>query len=541
MEKKRKLVGGIILIAVVLIAGSLWILKKIVPPGEEWISYGNEEIIASIDRQLEGMDIERLVAEKEGYVLEKSIADIQQSVAQGVLTYEELTAVCLYRIKTLDQKHHGYNSVMEVAPDAMEQARMRDRERARINVTSADGEVPPLFGIPVMFKDNINTKGIPTSTGVVAFADFIPDEDAGIVRVLREQGAVILGKNNLSEFANYVSRVMPGGYSGKKGQTVNPFGPLRISPSGSSSGSAVAVTADLTPVSIGTETSGSIVAPAAANSVVGFKPSRSAMPGDGIFPLIREVDTAGPITKNVEDAALVYRAIIKGTTGREVSCDFKGNALQGAVIGLISYDYNDQEMVEKLRCELELSGCRVLDVQIDLGNIEVQNVIQLSFKEDFEEFTAQHGMPITKLEDLISFNKKEQKRRARYGQDLLQAAVTDAAGKTEILSSISEAQKTMDELFCEHGLDAIVFLNSTASMPAAAAGYPELTIPLGADRKGVPQGATFAAGDGQDLKLLELGYAFEQAVKGRILSLLPPLTHGMSSYQGMQGFVTLSR
>lgn len=516
MGKRRRLAGVIIFIIVVLAVGGFVIFKSIIPPGEEWISYGNEELIASIDRQLEGMDMEQLAAEKEGYVVEKSIAQIQQSVAEGDLTYEELTAVCLYRIKVLDQKHHGYNSVVEVAPDAVEQARRRDRERSLAEAASEEGNVLPLYGIPVMFKDNINTAGIPTSAGAAAFADFIPAEDAEIVRVLREQGAVVLGKNNLSEFANYVSRVMPSGYSGKKGQTVNPFGPLKISPSGSSSGSAVAVTVSLTPVSIGTETSGSIVGPAAANSVVGFKPSRTTVPGDGIFPLIKEVDTAGPIAKSVEDAALVYGAIIKGTTEHEISPSWDEDALQGAVIGLISYEYNDQEMVEKLRGELEAAGCQVLDIQMDLNSIQVQNVISRSFQEDFEAFTTEHGMPITKLKDLISFNEKDRKRRARYGQDLLEAAVADAAGKEEILASIGEARKIMDVLLDEEGLDAIAFLNTTESTLAAAAGYPELTIPFGADRKGVPQGVTFAAGEGEDVKLLELGYAFEKSVNGRL-------------------------
>lgn len=507
-------VAAIAAAGVLALSGWLYV-RRTAPPGEEWISYGNEEIIASIDRQTEGLDMKRLMEEKEPFVVEQSIEELQNHVSRGELTYEELTAVCLYRIKTLDQKHHGYNSVMEIAPDALEQARARDRQRAEMT------KVPPLFGIPVMFKDNINTAGIPTSAGAVAFAGYVPEEDAEIVRLLKEQGMIVLGKNNLTEFAGYVSGVMPGGYSGKKGQTVNPFGPLKISPSGSSSGSAVAVSANLTPVSIGTETAGSIAGPAAANSVTGFKPSRSSMPGEGIFPLISEVDTAGPITRCVEDAALVYEALTQTPAGTAVSPLFDKKALHGAVIGLISYEYNDENMVYQLRKTLEEAGCQVMDVDIEDGSVQVQNIIGLSFWEDFEEFARKYGLPVTGLPELIEYNRADEKRRIRYGQDKLEEALADgeahADGHRAIRESISAAKKSLDMLLTERGLDAIVYLNSTVSTTVSAAGYPQLTVPFGEDGRGVPQGATFAAGDGEDGKLLKLGYAFEQAAGGRMI------------------------
>ena len=289
MKKKRYVIAACALAFLLALGGlAVWFLRSI-PPGEEWLSYESEELIAAIDRQLEGLDPEGLARAKEHLVLGQDLETIQRSVARGDLTYEELTVLCLYRIKTLDQRHHGYNSVAAVAPTALEQARAKDRALAEL---TAAGQTPaPLFGIPVMLKDNINTADMPTSAGAQAFSSFFPKEDAPLVEALRAQGAVILGKNNLSEFAYYVSSVMPSGYSGKKGQTMNPFGPRKISPSGSSSGSAVAVALDLAPVSIGTETAGSIVGPAAANSVVGFKPTRDSVPAEGIFPLIRRIDT----------------------------------------------------------------------------------------------------------------------------------------------------------------------------------------------------------------------------------------------------------
>lgn len=509
MKKKRNLIIGCLLALLLVLAGGYLWFKAAAPPGESWIAYHNEELIASIDRQLRGLDIEQIAAAKESLVLEQDIESLQKAVKQGDLSYAELTAICLYRIKTLDQNRHGYNSVMEVAPDAMDQARDRDRRRE----LSGGEELPPLFGIPVMLKDNINTAGIPTSAGAVAFSGFIPAEDAKLVQRLREQGAVILGKNNLSEFANYVSSVMPGGYSGKKGQTVNPFGPLKLSPSGSSSGSAVAVTANLAPVSVGTETAGSIMGPAAANSVVGFKPTRGSISGEGIFPLIRAVDTPGPIAKTVRDAAAAYGAL----SGRPIPGEFDPSALKGTSVGLVVYDYNDSAMIQKIRTGLIEAGARVSDVSLDQTTVEVQTIIERTFKRDFEEFAGQYRLPVATLDDLIRFNSQDARRRARYGQDyLIAAAGVQTPDDTRIQDSIQNARKQLDELFQGQNMDAVVFLNTSCSPIISAAGYPELTIPLGKGKNGVMQGATFAAGYGDDIKLLSFGYSFEQTIRGRV-------------------------
>ena len=510
MKKKRYVIAACALAFLLALGGlAVWFLRSI-PPGEEWLSYESEELVAAIDRQLEGLDPEGLAREKEHFVLGQDLETIQRSVARGDLTYEELTVLCLYRIKTLDQRHHGYNSVAAVAPTALEQARAKDRALAEL---TAAGQTPaPLFGIPVMLKDNINTADMPTSAGAQAFSNFFPKEDAPLVEALRAQGAVILGKNNLSEFAYYVSSVMPSGYSGKKGQTMNPFGPRKISPSGSSSGSAVAVALDLAPVSIGTETAGSIVGPAAANSVVGFKPTRDSVPAEGIFPLIRRIDTPGPIAKTVADAALAYGALSDG----DVSFSRDDAALRGARVGLAVYDYNDADVIQTLRGALEAAGAQVVPVELDQRSVSVQTLIPQTFKRDFEAFARQYGLPISTLEELIRYNAQDEKRRARYGQDLLEIAnAVDTPDDTQIEASVRSAREALDALLSGQKLDAVVFLNTSASSVAAAAGYPELTVPLGLDAQGVPQGATFAAGAGEDCKLLRLGYAFEQSARGR--------------------------
>ena len=343
----KVILSSVIILVLVIAAGVFWYIKKTAPPGEEWISYGREKVTDTIDSQLQGIDIDRIVKEKEKYVLGKSIQDIQDAIKEGKLNYEELTAICLQRIKTLDQKEKGYNSVVSVNVNAMKEARDRDERYSKVQPDSTD-----IYGIPVMLKDNINTADMPTSAGAEAFSDFYPSDDAQLVKNLKDSGAVILGKNNLSEFANYVSGIMPAGYSGNKGQTVNPFGPLKISASGSSSGSAVSVTADLVPVSIGTETDGSIMAPSSANSVVGFKPTRSKISGEGIFPLVKIIDTAGPIAKCVKDAAIAYQA----AAGTEISPEFQNDALDSKRIGVAVYEYNDQKMISALKDKLEELG-----------------------------------------------------------------------------------------------------------------------------------------------------------------------------------------
>lgn len=510
MKKAYKIIGGIVLFLLVAIFAIFFYIKRTAPPGEEWIAYGNETLIEIIDHQIHDLDMERILEEKEELVLEKSVEELQQAVRQGELTYEELTAIYLHRIKTLDQREHGYNSVMAIAPDAVEQAGKRDEERLRAD----EGTVfPPLFGIPVMLKDNIHTADMPSSAGTVAFEEFIPEKDAELVQKLREQGAVVIGKNNLSEFAYYVSSTMPSGYSGKKGQTVNPFGPLKISPSGSSSGSAVAVTANLIPISIGTETAGSIMGPASANSVVGFKPTRDTVSGEGIFPLVKKVDTAGPIAKTVRDAALAYEAI----SGETVSLSLQRTSLEGMTIGLVSYDYEDASMIRKIKNGLEKSGARVKEITLDGSGVQVQNIIAQTFKQDFKDFTGLHGYPITELQNLIEFNRADPDRRARYGQDLLEEANEVAQPDvTQIEASIRQAQAQLDTLFEENGLDAIAFLKTSASTEMAASGYPELCVPFGEDEKGEPMGVTFGGLYREDEKLLNIGYAFEQFEKGRL-------------------------
>ncbi|CEK29968.1 aspartyl/glutamyl-tRNA amidotransferase subunit A [[Clostridium] sordellii] len=504
MKKSKIAIIAVIALAVATVGGFMYI-KQIAPSGEEWISYNNQEVINLIDNQLKEIDIDKISKEKERYVIEKSIDEIQSYVKSGKITYSDITAICLNRIKDLDQKEHGLNSVVTVNPDAIEEARNADK-------ASSDKKVG-VFGIPVLLKDNINTANIPTSSGAEAFTNFIPSKDAELVENLRENGAVILGKNNLSEFANYMSTRMPSGYSGSKGQTVNPFGPLKISPSGSSSGSAVSVTANLAPISIGTETSSSIIAPSYINSVVGFKPSRTSVSSKGIMPLVKKFDTPGPISKTVEDAVIGYNSM----SNNKINIDKNSDYLKGKTIALLSYEYNDQEMLDKIKSKLKDIGVNLVEINIDETGTDLFGILDISFKKDFEEFAAKYNLPIKKLNELIEYNKKDLKRRAKYGQDHLEASASiKDIDQNVVDNAIKNDTKKLDEAFKKYNLDAIVCLNNSGIGLSSIAGYPELTIHFGKNAKNEPQGVTFITKNGEDKKILDIGYSFESQTHGRI-------------------------
>ena len=230
---------------------------------EEAIMY-ETDVLPVIQQQLAGLDLDSIRA-KEALILEKDLADIQAAVQAGKMSYAELTAFYLDRIARYDRVEGGINAVVQVNPQAMAQARALDAARNQ--------DKGPLYGIPVLLKDNINAKGMATSAGTHALQDYKPQDDAPVVARLMEEKAIILGKANLSELANFVDENMPNGYSSRLGQTRNPHAPGYVSPLGSSAGSAAAVAANLAPVSLGTETTGSIIAPAAIHSLVGMKPT----------------------------------------------------------------------------------------------------------------------------------------------------------------------------------------------------------------------------------------------------------------------------
>lgn len=323
----KKVIIFILSIGLLAGVGYYMLIGRWMPAKEEYISYDKEKQKQQIEQQLNGIDIEK-IREKAPIIMEKSVEQLQTAISNGELSYEELTAFYLDRILTYDTGVKGLNAVAEINPNAMEEARAHD-----LDPKKGEG----IFGLPVLIKDNVNTKNMPTGAGTYALKDFVPESDAKLVEELTKNGAIVLGKSNLSELANFMDSRMPSGYNAKSGQTHNPFDPITLSPKGSSSGSAVAVAANFCVFAIGTETTGSIIAPAAIQSVVGLKPTKDAISTEGVFPLSSTMDTVGTIGKSVKDAVLLYNASLSEPS-KSIQPDYNAENIKGKRIGLAADD-----------------------------------------------------------------------------------------------------------------------------------------------------------------------------------------------------------
>lgn len=498
----KKLILGLLALFLLAGGGILFFLSTLAPAQEEYISYDKEKQIALIDKQLEGIDLEK-VRKKEKLIKEKSIDEIQNSIAKNELTYTELTAFYLDRIKTYDAGAKGINAVSEINPKAIEEAKAHDLKKDTPKGVS---------GIPVLIKDNVNTNTLPTSGGAYALKDFTPKNNADLVDALQKYGAILLGKSNLSEMANFMARKMPSGYSSKTGQTHNPFDPIELSPEGSSSGSGAALAANFASIAIGTETTGSIIAPSAVHSLAGFKPTKDSISTKGILPLSSTMDTAGAMAKNVKDALRLYNASLSDPK-KEISDHLDENFIKGKRIGLVSGN-QDQLLEEKLKT----AGAEVVAISLDEKNIDNGFIIDQDFKKDLNKYLKENNAPVKSLEELIRFNEKDLKRRAKYGQDLIESAndVKDFDRK-KVDSMVKDAKTRLNKTLDENKLDAIVFLNNDGVLLPSVAGFPEFTVPAGITEKGTPAGATFVTKEKEDEKILNLAYSFEQKTKARVV------------------------
>ncbi|MDQ0254074.1 amidase [Evansella vedderi] len=475
----------------------------------------------------------------ENWLLEASIDDIQEKFSSGELTSRELTLLYLNRIANVDKKEGGVNSILEVNPDALQIADALDKERFQA------GARGPLHGIPVLIKDNIATKDkMHTSAGSLALADSYAIKDAFIVEKLREAGAVILGKTNMTEWANFMTQGMPSGYSSRGGQVKNPYGdPFDCG--GSSSGSGSSIAANLAVVAVGTETSGSILSPASQNSLVGVKPTVGLVSRTGIIPISHTQDTAGPMARTVKDAALLLNALtgldpqdtVTGTNAAYKEFDFTSvldpDGLKGAKIGIARETYFEylkgdkvfllNDAIEKLQ---EL-GAEVVDVVIPSTKEKwTYDVLVHEFKVGLnaylKEYTSGKG-EIRSLADVIAFNYRQPKGMLKYGQTLLVEAENTSGTLTEgkYLESLEQDQYLskeggIDAALVENGLDAILFPNNFGAAIPAKAGYPSVTVPCGYTGEGEPVGITFTGSAYSEATLLKLAYAYEQGTKHRV-------------------------
>ncbi|KAB2440286.1 amidase family protein [Bacillus luti] len=519
--------GGIVLLAC---AGGYYVYKNYFPKEPERIVYDKERVLKPIRNQLKEIDIENIkIKEKE--VVNATVDELQKMIDDGKLSYEELTGIYLFRIQEHDQNGISLNSITEINPDAIEEARKLDEERGRNKKSN-------LYGMPVIVKDNVQTaKVMPTSAGTYVLKNWIADEDATIVKKLKGEGAFILGKANMSEWANYLSFTMPSGYSGKKGQNLNPYGPITFDTSGSSSGSATVVAADFAPLAIGTETTGSIVAPATQQSVVGLRPSLGMVSRTGIIPLAESLDTAGPMARTVKEAAMLFNSMVgyderdamtekmKDKEGIDYIKDLSIDGLKGKKIGILfSVDQQDEKrksVAEKIRKDLQDAGAILTgDIQLNAEGVDNLQTLEYEFKHNVNDYLSQQkNVPVKSLEEIIAFNKKDSKRRIKYGQTLIEGSEKSAITKEEIekvvQTSQENARKELDMYLVEKGLDALVMINNDEVLLSAVAGYPELAIPAGYDTNGEPVGVVFVGKQFGERELFNIGYAYEQQSKNR--------------------------
>jgi amidase len=489
-----------------------------------------------------------------------TVPRLQQLMNARRLTSVQLVRFYLDRIHQLNPK---LRAVITVSRTALTDAQAADRYRRKY------GDRRPLLGIPVIVKDNIDTTGMPTTAGSLALAGNTPP-DAFIVRRLKAAGALVIGKANLSEWANFRSTQSSSGWSAVGGQNNNPY-VLDRNPCGSSSGSAVVAAADLATVAVGTETDGSVVCPSGANGVVGIKPSLGLVSRSGIVPISAQQDTAGPIARNVTDAAVLLGALTgvdrsdpataaqAGHVYRDYTRFLNARSLRGARIGVwrtgnFGISPETDTIMEKTITRLKALGATIVDpanIPIEAAYDPETTALNYEFKHDIRAYLRAHtgrGYPKT-LAGLIAFNRAHYKQEMRYfGQDVFLASQATSGSLTDPTyvkarsDARSIARKAIDATLRAHRLDAIIApTNSPAwttdlvngdhfllgsSTPAAVAGYANITVPAGYSF-GLPVGVSFIGGHWAEPRLISLAYAWEHATQvRRAPQFLPTLPTG---------------
>lgn len=517
-------------------------------------SFGLTPNNPSYAQTLDGTDSPSISASDEKSVLQATIApdiasvlaveslsNIAKAIAAGDVTSEQMVEAYLERIRTIDASGPTLQSVLALNPNALEDARAADAAK------NAGEPLGPLHGVPVLLKDNIETADpVATTAGALALKNNVADRDAPLAAGLRAAGAIILGKTNLSQWANFRSSNSISGWSAMGGQVRNPH-MLDRTPCGSSSGSGAATAAALAAGTVGTETNGSVICPSTMNGIVGFKPTVGLVSQTGIVPISSTQDTAGPMTRTVRDAALMLNAM-----ATESDVDFTENltttSLEGKRVGVLRFATGPNAEVNALFdaavAEVKSQGATLVDIEgLDLPDNygeDEGHVLRAEFKHTLNEYLATTDpaeVPTRTLTEIIAFNKeKSDIELALFHQDLFTESdalpgLDDSKYKAAV-SNILKASKqgSIDKWLTENNLDVLIapsyapaFLvdavhgdnfngGTGAGYLAAIAGYPHLTVPMGLVR-GLPVGLSFMSTAGDDANVLAIGYAYEQATK----------------------------
>jgi amidase len=460
----------------------------------------------------------------EAIVKDATALQVQTALQAGDLTAEELTLFFLARIQQYDETLRHY---LELNPSALDEARASDARRKEGKLLG------PMDGIPVNLKDNIETAGpMHTTGGAEILLNNMAAADAPLVKSLRDAGAVILGKANLSEFAGVISPAP--GTSAIGGVTINPHGDF--SAGGSSSGSGASVASYQAFASVGTETSGSLIAPSSWNGVVGMYPSRGVVDGAGVIPLLSTNDSAGPIGRSVTDVALLLAAI--DTADTDYAASLNPDALKGVKVGLLKDDIlaqptsvledtsDNASVVERIEAGLNSAGATTSDIAFEgdqktlVGSL-LGLLLNGGIRHNMLPYVVAAGAPVTGVAALLAYNAADPAVRIPFGQGVLETAVKDTSldKKADFDEAVTQtkpmAAATLDAAFAA-GADVLVTVNNYHSAVYSTANYPAVTVPLGLRTNGMPVGVTFIGKPGEEEKLLAYAFAFEQATKARV-------------------------
>jgi len=457
------------------------------------------------------------------YILEKDIPSIQQAIFEGIFTYEELTLFYLKRIFNYElNKEKSLHTIIALNPNILKEAKERDKNKTSNNYS--------VYGMPIVLKDNIDTKNMNTTAGAKVLEENAPTKDAFIVSQLKNKGALILGKVNLSEWAYYFCQGCPLGYSAIGGQTLNPYGRKQFETGGSSAGSGTATAANYAVAAVGTETAGSIISPSAQNSIVGLKPTIGVLSRSGIVPISHTLDTPGPMTKNVVDNAIMLSAMVgkdeNDASSVSVSEKYidavKDASIKGKRLGVIKSLLSDSVYAETIK-KLKSAGAEIIEFTPPETSLDgFLTLLNLEMKEDLPTYLdkyASENIQVTNLKEVMAFNKKDSLQYMPYNQgifDGIMADTTSTEAFKKIKKSLHEQGTTFfQEPIKEYNLDAILSINNSHSAEAAVGLHPCLTIPMGYKKNGEPIGLTLIASPFSEVTLYKIGSAIEKTLNSR--------------------------
>ena len=456
-------------------------------------------------------------------IINQDITSIQSHISKDKFNYEDLVKFYLYRIYKFEMDKDLYlNSIISLNPEIINEAKELDRNNNPDNL---------LYGIPILVKDNINVEGMVTSAGASVFKDNLIDANSTVIKNLKINNALILGKLNMSEWAYYFCRPCPVGYSSLGGQTLNPYGRKVFESGGSSSGSGVSIAANFAAASIGSETSGSILSPSSKNSLVGLKPTIGSISRSGIVPISSFFDTSGPMTTNVYDNAILYNSMIGFDDKDELSYkadkidleEMKSFDPSNIVVGISSNVIKDSLIAIALD-DLKISGISNAIYNPEKYSLpSFRSILTSDMKRDLPKYISNYAnkdIQVHNVTDIVEFNNKDTLTHAPYGQYIFNEIKEDKVSDSELeqmkINTKSQATNYLNKIMTNNDFDIFISVDNSMAGIAAAAHFPALTIPMGYRSDGQPSNITFIAKSKNEQLLYNIAYIYENQSKRRV-------------------------